>query len=86
MNSCRTALRREFRVAFSRRAQPAWFRVVKWSVILVTLAQWYDRPAYWWTLLVLFVPSLALHGFYRHQTRVWTRPWGGWNDLGAGRD
>lgn len=86
MSPFRTALRREIRVAFSRRAQPAWFRLVKWVVILVTLARWYDRPAYWWTVLVLLIPSLGLHLLYRHQTRAWTRPWGGWDDLAAGRD
>jgi hypothetical protein len=43
-------LKREMRVAFSRKAQPIWFRVVKWK------------------------------------TKGWTQPWGGWNDLDAGRD
>jgi hypothetical protein len=86
MDTLRTALRREVRVAFSRRAQPVWFRVVKWTVLLVTFALWHDRPTYWWTVLVLFVPSVGLHLLYRHRTHRWTRAWGGWNDLPAGRD
>ncbi len=86
METLPTALRREVRVAFSRHAQPVWFRVIKWTVLLVTFALWRDRPAYGWTLLTLFVPGLGLHLFYRHQTRRWTRAWGGWNDLPAGRD
>ena len=86
MSSLRIALRREVRVAFSRHAQPVWFRVVKWTIIVVTLTKWYDRPAYWWSVLALLVPSLALHMLYRHKTRTWTRAWGGWDDLAAGRD
>ena len=57
------AIRREFRVAFSRRAQPAWFRIVKWTCILIGVAFFHDRAWFWWT-----------------------RAWGGWNDLEAGRD
>jgi hypothetical protein len=31
------------------------------------------------------VAGLATHFLYRHMTHVWTRPWGGWKDVEAGR-
>jgi hypothetical protein len=79
------ALRRELRVAFSLRAQPIWFRVIKWMVLL-TLAALYWRAAwFWWLIGGLFVAGMALHMYYRHKTHRWTRAWGGWDDLEAGR-
>jgi hypothetical protein len=30
--------------------------------------------------------ALAVHFLYRWKTRAWTRAWGGWKDLAAGRD
>jgi hypothetical protein len=29
--------------------------------------------------------TVATHLFYRHKTRAWTRPWGGWKDVEAVR-
>ena len=85
MNALKTALRRECRVAFSRRAQPVWFRIVKWICILVSVALFHDRHWFWWTLAGLFPVAMLLHLLYRWRTKVWTRAWGGWNDLPAGR-
>jgi len=39
----------------------------------------------WRPLIVLIPAALALHLFCRRQTHHWTRAWGGWNDLDAGR-
>jgi hypothetical protein len=80
------ALRREARVCFSLRAQPLWFRTAKWLVGLTFIGACHDRPWFWpvvagWTGL-----ALALHFLYRAKTRAWTQPWGGWDDLAAGRD
>ncbi len=86
MNTVNLALRREFRVAFSRRAQPVWFRIVKWTGICVGAVFFHDRREFWWTLAGLAAAGTALHFFYRWQTQTWTRAWGGWNDLAAGRD
>lgn len=86
MNTISVAIRREFRVAFSRRAQPVWFRIVKWTFLLVGVALLHDRAWFWWTLAGLATAGTALHLFYRRKTRVWTRAWGGWKDLEAGRD
>ena len=69
-----------------RRAQPVWFRIVKWTGILVAVAWFYDRRWFWWTPASLTVVGTLLHFFYRRKTRTWTRAWGGWNDLAAGCD
>lgn len=79
-------VRREFRVAFSKRAQPVWFRIVKWTVIITGAALFHDRAWFWWTLASLAVAGTVVHFIYRRKTHVWTRAWGGWNDLAAGRD
>jgi hypothetical protein len=43
---------------------------------------------YWlWAWLGgLPIIGLMVHFLYRHKTRLWTRPWGGWNDLEAARE
>jgi hypothetical protein len=86
MNALTTAVRREFRVAFSPRAQPVWFRVLKWTSILVGIVWFHDRSWFWSCLAVLTLAAMLLHLLYRWKTKVWTRPWGGWNDLTAARD
>ena len=76
-------IRREIQVAFSLKAQPMWFRVFKWSVLLSVTARYRHR---WWFpygVGVAFVSGLALHGFYRWKTQGWTQAWGGWDDLPA---
>ena len=80
------ALRREARVAFSRNAQPVWFRLLKWTCILAGVLWLHDRPWFWWTLAGLAAVGTFVHFLYRRKTEVWTRAWGGWNDLEAGRD
>ncbi len=81
--SVRDALRVEVSVAFSRRAQPVWFRVVKWIVLVAAL--WYFRSSryLWLGLGIAFAFSLALHMLWRTKTKRWTQPWRGWNDVEA---
>lgn len=86
MNAVAIIIRRELRVACSRRVQPVWFRVVKWACILTGVALFHDRSWFWWTLAALTVAALTTHFLYRWKTIVWTRAWGGWKDLEAGRD
>ncbi len=85
MNTLAQALRREARVAFSRRAQPVWFRILKWTGILVSGALFHERSGFWWTLAGLASAGTCVHFLYRWKTKTWTHPWGGWNDLEAGR-
>jgi hypothetical protein len=78
-------LKREARVAFSKKAQPVWFRVVKWVVIVVLVVAYWHHPYFWWTVLGVLIVALGLHFVWRWKTKAWTQPWGGWNDLDAGR-
>jgi hypothetical protein len=78
-------LRREARVALSRRAQPLWFRVGKWVVVLALVARYWDSPTFWTWMGIALAASLALHLLWRKKTKGWTQPWGGWKDLDAGR-
>jgi hypothetical protein len=79
-------IRREIRIALSRRAQPLWFRALKWVVILTLIALFWGRAWFWWAMLGAVAVAVAAHLLYRHKTYAWTRPWGGWDDLPAGRD
>ena len=83
--SLRDAVRLECHIAFSKAAQPVWFRAIKWAVIL-TLAWTYWRAPYFWPSVAgLVVVALSLHFIWRFKTRRWTQPWRGWNDLAATR-
>jgi hypothetical protein len=86
MSTLNTIIRREFRVAFSPRGQPVWFRIVKWTCIFTGVILFHDHRWFWWTLAGLAVAGAAIHFLYRRKTKTWTRAWGGWNDLAAGRD
>jgi hypothetical protein len=74
-------IQRELRVAFSLRAQPLWFRLIKWSIFIAITARYRKRS--WFPYVVGFglVGGIALHLFYRKKTENWTRAWGGWSDL-----
>lgn len=86
MNSLPLILRHEIRVACSRHAQPVWFRLLKWTGLLTGVALFHDRRWFWGMLAALAMAGTLLHIFYRWKTKTWTRAWGGWNDLAAGRD
>lgn len=78
-------LKREVRVALSRRAQPVWFRVLKW-VILLGVSVWLWRTPYFWLwILGSLVLGVSVHLIWRWKTKGWTQPWGGWNDLEAAK-
>lgn len=76
-----TSLKREARVAFSRRAQPVWFRILKWVIAIGVSATLWRTPFFWWWIVGALVLSVSVHLFWRWKTRGWTRPWGGWNDV-----
>ena len=83
MKTLDSAIRRELRVAFSSRAQPVWFRGIKWACIFAGTVLFHDQRWFWWTLTGLAATGALLHFCYRWKTRGWTRTWGGWNDLAA---
>ena len=83
--SVRDALMLEARVALSRKAQPIWFRVLKWAVaISVCWYLWRDTHFWWWIGAALGL-AVAVHLVWRTKTKQWTQAWGGWRDLDAAR-
>ncbi len=80
-----STLKRELRIACSRRAQPLWFRISKWIVLLGGAFSFYGSAYFWHWLAGLSVIGIIVHFFYRWKTVGWTRPWGGWSDVAAGR-
>jgi hypothetical protein len=83
--SAGSAWKREVRVAFSLKAQPVWFRVLKWAVFIVLGALFWRSPLFWYCVLGVFALAVVLHMFWRRKTKGWTQAWGGWDDLEAGR-
>jgi hypothetical protein len=80
-------IKRELRVAFSKKAQPVWFRVAKWLVFLASFSfLWRNkREQFWFWLVGAPLVGATVHGIWRWQTHGWTRPWGGWSDVEAAR-
>jgi len=76
-------IQRELRVAFSPRAQPWWFRLIKWSVLIAAIARYGKRWWFRYVMGVALVVALSVHFFYRWKTQGWQRPWGGWDDVTA---
>jgi len=83
MNTFTDLLRREVRVALSPKAQPLWFRVLKWVALFAFIARYHAAPWFGPILATCFVAALGLHFFYRWKTCGWSRPWGGWSDVQA---
>ena len=77
----RKTLRRELNVALSPRAQPIWFRILKWSIIVVVTAMYWRATYFWLWMAGAFGLALTLHVIWRWKTKGWTQPWGGWNDV-----
>jgi hypothetical protein len=78
-------IRREMRVVLSRNRSPLPLRIAKLVLFaLVTRGLYGTR---WFRAWVFGLPlaGLATHLLYRHKTRGWTRPWGGWRDVEAAR-
>jgi hypothetical protein len=76
-------IQRELQVAFSPRAQPWWFRVIKWSLFIGATARYRKRSWFPYALGVALIVALSVHFFYRSKTQGWTRAWGGWDDVAA---
>ena len=75
----------ELRVAFSRKAQPVWFRVIKWVVFFSITRRLHATKWFRVWIAGAALAGLAVHFTYRWTTRGWTQPWGEWNDIEAGR-
>jgi hypothetical protein len=85
--SARQGVKREMRVAFSRRAQPAWFRILKWAIAIGVSVTFWRHQYFWWWVAGALGAGLTLHLVWRWKTKGWTEPWGGWDDVEtAGKD
>jgi len=69
-------LRREIEVAFSKHAQPAWFRLVKYTVLIIAFYFFRGEKVFWIILLIGFIFGLILHFWYRYKTQAWTKSYG----------
>jgi hypothetical protein len=69
---------RELRVAFSLKTQPLWFRVAKWVIVAAIVTVNWGKAWLWPAFALAIVFSLGLHFYWRHKTKGWTQPWGGW--------
>ncbi len=78
-------LRKELRVVLSGNRSPLPFKVGKWIVSLSIARRLHGTRWFRAWVIGLPVAGLATHLLYRHMTRGWTRPWGGWKDVEAGR-
>ena len=81
----REVIERELRVAFSRKAQPTWFRIAKWLVIAGVVAAIWGTPGFWYWIGGAAVIGIGVHLFWRWKTKGWTQRWGGWDDIDAGK-
>ena len=71
-------IKREIEVAFSKRSQPVWFRVLKYIVLTLIVYFFWGTKLLWIILLILFVFSMLLHFWYRYKTHGWTKSYGMW--------
>jgi hypothetical protein len=71
-------IKREIEVAFSKHAQPVWFRICKYAILIVLIFLFWKEKLFWTILFFFFIFSLLLHFWYRYKTKGWTMSYGGW--------
>jgi hypothetical protein len=71
-------IKRELEVAFSKHSQPVWFRILKYILLGFFLYFFWESKMLWIILLVVFIPGLLLHFWYRYKTQGWTKSYGLW--------
>lgn len=70
---------REFEVAFSKHAQPVWFRIVKWILIIAAVSIFYYKEYFWIVFSIFTLAALMVHFLWRYKTKGWTQSWIGWD-------
>lgn len=75
-HSLPSVVKRELRVMFNRRTQSVGVRLTKYALIGLLIYFFGKSTWFWWLLTSLLLGGLALHFFYRYQTRGWTRSYG----------
>ena len=77
--SFKKTIQREIEVAFSKHSQPVGFKIVKYILLGLILYFFWGTRLLWIILLLLLVPALVLHFWYRYKTEGWTKSYGMWN-------
>jgi hypothetical protein len=72
-------MNREVEVAFSKKSQPLWFRILKYIVLFATVYFLWGTKWLWIVLSSLFAIALALHFWMRYKTNGWTKSYGLWD-------
>ena len=77
--SFKKTINREFEVAFSKKSQPIWFRILKYIVLAAVI--YFFRGSQWlWIILAsLCAIALLLHFWVRYKTNGWTKSYGLWD-------
>jgi hypothetical protein len=78
-------VQKELRVVSSRNRSPLPLRIAKWALFLAITRRLYGTRWFWAWVFGLPLAGLATHLLYRHKTKGWTRPWGGWKDVEAAK-
>jgi hypothetical protein len=71
-------LKRELEVAFSKRSQSPFFRIIKYIVIGFLVYLFWGTKTLWWIFGPLLVLAFSIHFWYRFKTHAWTKSYGGW--------
>ena len=71
-------IKRELEVAFSKDAQPVWFRIVKYILLGAMIYFLWGTKLLWVILLSVFVVGAVLHFWFRYKTNGWTKSYGMW--------
>ena len=71
-------IQRELEVAFSKDAQPVWFRIVKYILLFTLFYFLWGTELLWIILLIIFVVGTTLHFWFRYKTHRWTKSYGMW--------
>jgi hypothetical protein len=72
------SVQRELEVAFSKDAQPVWFRIVKYILLGLLFYFLWGTKLLWIILLTLLTLGTPLHFWFRHKTKGWTKSYGMW--------
>jgi hypothetical protein len=71
-------IKREIEVAFSKKVQPVWFRILKYVLLSGFIYIFWGAKWFWIVLIILFVCALSLHFWVRYKTKGWTKSYGAW--------
>ncbi len=72
-------IKRELQVAFSKRVQPVWARVLKYILLALFIYLIWHSRWFWEILISIFALAFLLHFWYRYKTKRWTKSYGGWD-------